>query len=205
MSESVNASAAASIADRLMEAAEQLYGRHGLAGVSLRQICSAAGTGNNYAVQYHFGDAEGLIRAVHAKRLAQNEIRRVQLLTKAKARNRLSVRDLVEVLYLPIIEPLDVHGERSYARFLLALYSAPTGMQYSIELVHLMPAAQHAMELLNAAIPEVPLALLSERRRFVTLLILMSVLNPNKGNSDAATITNAFDMAVGALTAHQST
>jgi len=53
-----------SVPDRLIEAAEALYGRHGLEGVSLRQISFSAGTGNNYAVQYHFGGVAGLIRAI---------------------------------------------------------------------------------------------------------------------------------------------
>ncbi len=204
MSENLKTRTASPVTERLIEAAEQLYGQYGLAGVSLRQICVAAGTGNNYAVQYHFGDADGLIRAVHTKRLVENDIHRAQLLLKAKTHDRLSVRDLIEVLYLPIIEPVDADGERRYARFLLALYGTPARMGYTSGLMHLMPAAQHAMELLHAAIPDLPPALLSERHRLVTLLILTSVLNPPKGSSDVATIANAFDMAVGALTARPS-
>ncbi len=201
MPRSLKARSAGSVVDRLIETAEQLYGQHGLTGVSLRQICTAAGAGNNNAVQYHFGDAAGLIRAIHTRRLVENEIRRAQLLAKAEARNRLSVRDLVEVLYLPIIEAVDTNGKRSYARFLFALHSAPTGVQYTINLMPLMPAAQRAMELLHDAISELPAAVLFERNRLIIFLILASILNPRKGSSDAATVANAFDMAVGALTA----
>jgi len=46
-----------------------LFGERGSDGVSLRQISSAAGTANNYAVQYHFGDLLRLIRAITKKRM----------------------------------------------------------------------------------------------------------------------------------------
>ena len=43
----------------LLNTAERLFAEHGVAAVSNRQICEAAGQGNNYAIGYHFGSREG--------------------------------------------------------------------------------------------------------------------------------------------------
>ena len=48
----------------LLTAAEDLFAERGLTAVSNRQICEAAGQGNNYAVSYHFGSREGLLEAL---------------------------------------------------------------------------------------------------------------------------------------------
>src|SRR5882724_889425 len=103
-----------SVADRLIEAAEALYGRHGLEGVSLRQLSTAAGTGNNYAVQYHFGDAAGLIRAILVKRVPEIELKMARQLAKTKGEGRLGeTRALVESLFRPLFEHVNSRGERA--------------------------------------------------------------------------------------------
>ena len=53
--------------ERLIDAAESLFAEHGIGGVSLREINRAAGARNAVAVQYHFGDREGIIRWKHVE------------------------------------------------------------------------------------------------------------------------------------------
>ena len=189
-----------------MEAAEALYGRHGLEGVSLRQISFSAGTGNNYAVQYHFGGVAGLVRAILTKRIPETEMRMARLLAKTKADGRLAdTRALVELLFRPLFDHVDSHGDRSHARFVLALLSSPTGAEYFTGLLNLMPIADHVFDLLNAANPDIPPRFLRERQRLITIMVLTSVFNrhaPYDGEEfDAALIDNALDMASAALTA----
>lgn len=50
--------------DRLIAAASELFAARGVDGVSLREINRAAGARNASALQYHFGDRAGLVRAV---------------------------------------------------------------------------------------------------------------------------------------------
>ena len=54
--------------DRILDAAEQLFGEQGVSGVSLRTITTAA-EANLAAVNYHFGSKEGLIKAVLIRRI----------------------------------------------------------------------------------------------------------------------------------------
>ena len=82
--------------------AEHLFGEHGVENVSLRQIRLAAGQRNAAAVQYHFGDRDGVLRA-----LAERHTARIAELTPARPTDGavldgLDDRALVELLLRPI-------------------------------------------------------------------------------------------------------
>ena len=192
----------ASLALRLIDAAERLYGAHGIGGASLRQISAAAGTANNYAVQYHFGDQGGLIRAILEDRIPEIERGRAALLAKAKAAGRLGdLRALNEVLYRPLIEHTNADGEPLFARFVLALLTSEVGLPFASGTAELSPVSDHILDLQAAANPAVPARLLRERHRMIVTMILMSVLNRHVLFQDdrSALFDNALDMATSAL------
>ena len=196
----------ASAPAKLIDTAVKLYGQHGIDGISLRQISRAAGSANNYAVQYHFGSAAGLIRAILEKNIPQLEAMRERMLAEAEQQDRLSdMRTLVDILYRPLIDHVDEQGERSYARFILALDNAPAGVRHIGALSHLMTASDHALRLLYAAIPDVPPALVRERLRLITIMFLSSIFNRNppfEGDEmDEALIDNVLAMATASLVA----
>lgn len=196
--------------DRIIDAAEQLFGEHGVDGVSLRQICSAAKTANNYAVQYHFEGLLGLIRAISKKRMPEIEAHRAQLLMQAKAEAKLAdIRTLLEIIHRPLMEHTNSQGERAYARFILAaLHSSVAQNVASTDLFESMPIAVHVMELIAELQAHLSPALLSERQRLISLLLLNSVFTrftqPDNLFSDEALFDNALDMAAVALTAMPS-
>jgi AcrR family transcriptional regulator len=66
--------------NNLMRAAEQLIARQGLENVTNRAITEAAGQKNESALQYHFGNRDGLIEAIHRERNAQIQKKRTELL-----------------------------------------------------------------------------------------------------------------------------
>ena len=199
----------ASTADRLVDAAEDLYGRHGLDGPSLRQISLAAGTGNNFAVQYHFGDTAGLIHAILLKRIPRLEMERAKLLARIKARDDCSSRTLIEAMLRPAIDQVNDCGERTSARFLLALASTPAGSKHLGEVDHLLPVNKEIFDLLYQLNPAIPPPLLRERVRLVALMVLNSVFNrlaPYVDEDlDSDLIENALDMASAAVTAPVAT
>ena len=109
--------------EQIIEAAEQLFGQYGPYGVSLRQIGRAAGAANNFAVQFHFKDRDGLIAAIFERRLAQFEAQRKVMLDKATENGRTpSVRDLLEIIKTPFIEQVSADGRHSYAAFMAGLH-----------------------------------------------------------------------------------
>src|SRR3546814_1202121 len=63
-------------APRILQAAEDCFGEHGIDAVSLRQIAIAAGQGNTATGQYHFGFKEGLLEEIINHRLPEMDQRK---------------------------------------------------------------------------------------------------------------------------------
>lgn len=106
----------------ILDAAERLFARHGIEGVSLRQIGLAAGSANNFGVQYHFGNKARLVRAIFERRLPALDARRAELLAEAERAGALEdPRTLLAVILTPLAEAADSQGRLSYAAFLLGL------------------------------------------------------------------------------------
>ncbi|HEY0960278.1 MAG TPA: hypothetical protein VGE05_13560 [Novosphingobium sp.] len=190
---------------KIIETAEALIGSHGVDGVSLRQISLAAGQRNNYAVQYHFGDLVGLMDAIRMQRTPVVETARVEMLAAVKQAGRQGdTRAIVDVLFLPLLNFRNANGDRSFARFVLAVHSTPDSTRNG-QIFGAMPAAEEAFRLLHAANPGIPFALLLERMRLISIMVLLSVFNrraPYDGVEwDAPLIDNALDMASAALVA----
>ena len=69
---------------RLLDAAENLFGRLGIAETSLRAITTEAGA-NLAAVNYHFGSKEALVEQTFVRRLEPLNLERLRLLDEAEA------------------------------------------------------------------------------------------------------------------------
>ena len=89
---------------RLISAAEQLFAERGIDGVSLREINRASGAKNAVAVQYHFEDRAGVVRAILEKHRPAVEMRRHELLDEYEAKQA-SDRDL-RTLSAALVRPL---------------------------------------------------------------------------------------------------
>jgi AcrR family transcriptional regulator len=110
----------------LMLTAEYLMGEQGLDAPPLHLIVSEAGLGNKYAVQYHFADRPGLIRAIANARMDAIAQRRAELTLDATALGLLDdVGALIEAMFLPIIEQVGDREPSSFARFLLLDLTQP--------------------------------------------------------------------------------
>lgn len=102
---------------RLITAAETLFAERGIEGVSLREINSAAGQKNSTALQYHFRNRFGLLKAVLTKHHVDVEARRNELLDLYEAAGADDLRALAEALVRPSATKLaDPDGGRCYLR-----------------------------------------------------------------------------------------
>jgi AcrR family transcriptional regulator len=102
----------------LILTAERLFGERGIDNVSLRQIVTAAGQANSYAVQHSFGDKKGLIQAVYDLRAPVIDAGRKRRLEAAKDQSgNVAVSQLLAAMYMPILEDLSETSQRSYALF----------------------------------------------------------------------------------------
>ncbi len=90
--------------ERILDAAEQLFGEHGPSDTSLRAITAAAGV-NLAAVNYHFGSKEKLIEAVLSRRLEPVNRKRLELLDQLeKGGKQVELEDLLRVFVRPALE-----------------------------------------------------------------------------------------------------
>jgi len=115
---------------QLIGAAETLFATRGIDAVSLREITAAAGVRNTTALQYHFGDREGLLRAVLRKHYADVELRRHALLDEYEAGAGdvigAELRPLVAAFVRPVASKLaDPDGGRAYLRIMAQLVNRP--------------------------------------------------------------------------------
>ena len=111
---------------RLVAAAESLFAEHGIEGVSLREINTAAGVGNTSALQYHFRNRAGLVRAVLAKHTPAVDSARHVLLDQYVAADHDDLRALAAALVRPSAAKLrDPDGGRAYLRIHAEVLNRP--------------------------------------------------------------------------------
>jgi AcrR family transcriptional regulator len=111
--------------ERLIATAERLFAAEGVNGVSLREIVRASGARNVTALQYHFGDRHGLLRAVLERHRADVESARHALLDTYEAAGEDDVRALSAALVRPLAAKLAHPGGRAYLRILGELVNRP--------------------------------------------------------------------------------
>nr|WP_062331832.1 TetR/AcrR family transcriptional regulator [Herbidospora sakaeratensis] len=104
---------------KLTLAAEELFAERGIDAVSLREVNAAAGQRNASALQYHFGDREGLLRAVLARHHPSVETARHALLDAFDAAPPAEpLRPLAAAFVRPLAACLAEPGGRRYLRLL---------------------------------------------------------------------------------------
>jgi AcrR family transcriptional regulator len=112
---------------RLISAAEKLFAERGIDGVSLREINRASGARNAVAVQYHFDDRAGVVRAIIAKHRPAVEALRHELLDHYEAEGRRDLWTLAGCLVRPLASKLsDLDGGPEYLRIHAELVNGTT-------------------------------------------------------------------------------
>jgi AcrR family transcriptional regulator len=111
----------------LLDVAERLFGERGVNGVSLREIRIEAGARNTAAIQFHFGDREGLMRALfgrHMPRIAELQQALYDAMVVEGREN--DPRSLVEVLVRPSADYLrEGPSERAWVKIISDLGAQP--------------------------------------------------------------------------------
>ena len=98
----------------LMRAAERLFADRGIHAVSLREINREAEQRNSMALQYHFTDREGILRAILQRHGRDVALRRLALLDQWEATSG-ELRPLVSALLMPLIAKMsDKDGGAAY-------------------------------------------------------------------------------------------
>ena len=92
--------------ERIMDAADRLFGSHGFSGTSLRALTREAGV-NLAAVNYHFGTKHELLRATlsrHLEPINAARVKRLDALEQQHPDGAIALRDLLSALIRPAFE-----------------------------------------------------------------------------------------------------
>jgi len=110
--------------ERLLDTAEELFAKHGVDAVSLRQINAAAGVSPG-VLHYHFGSREVLVHELVNRHMNQLMAERKILLEALQQKATLSVTDIMRALAGPLAALVLSGGERGarYVRFITRLYT----------------------------------------------------------------------------------
>ncbi len=111
--------------EKLIDTARQLFAERGVEHVSLREIARAAEQGNVSALQYHFGDREGLLRSVLEPYHQEVDARRNALLDHLEAGDA-NLRDYAGALVRPPAALLADPGGREFLRIFGQLLNHPS-------------------------------------------------------------------------------
>jgi AcrR family transcriptional regulator len=101
---------------QLILTAKRLFAERGIDAVSLREVIREAGVTHVTAVQYHFGDRDGLITAVLAEHRARVDTRRDAMLEEYEANGGHDLRSIAAILVRPLAQELSAPQGRDFLR-----------------------------------------------------------------------------------------
>jgi AcrR family transcriptional regulator len=181
---------------RLVLAAEALFAKGGMEGVSLREIAAAAEQGNHHAVQYHFGSREALVQAIFQYRMWQMEPRRREMLKAAEAAGKLGdARTIMETIFLPQLDLPGQRGNHSYAKFLCQYLLRNEGAGFGDFGVEMPPNIAQALALLRRRLDFLPEGI-AQRRLVTACFMFLNMLSAYSDDRTRREGDESFDDAV---------
>jgi AcrR family transcriptional regulator len=145
----------ASAKDKILNAAERLFARAGVDGVSMREILKEAGV-NVASIHYHFGSKDDLLLALAARQFPRVVERQLELLRACAPDSTRPplVEQIVEAFVRPALEWRGA-ADSTYGQRMIAALSFQGGeLQRRIYVEHFHTADAKFIEALRAALPE---------------------------------------------------
>ncbi|MBI1199290.1 MAG: TetR family transcriptional regulator [Phenylobacterium sp.] len=141
--------------EQILDAAEYLFSRHGLHGVTLRHVAQRVGV-HTTLLHYYFDDKQSLFEAVFARRAGVTSGRRMAALERYEAES--GAQPTVESALRAFLDTdLDLYfegGEQwmNYAAFCARVSNTPEGAQLMD--VHFDPVVLKLVSILKRALPD---------------------------------------------------
>jgi AcrR family transcriptional regulator len=171
--------------ERLLDAAERLFGERGFEATSLRSVTAEAGA-NLAAVHYHFGSKEKLLHEAFARRVAPINEGRLRLLEKIEAESpsgALPLEPILEAFLRPVLQlGRGSRGDGSDLRQLAArVHSEPREIVRPLIAELFGDVARRFIQALTRALPDLPVEEVVLRFQF-GIGVMLVVINGNLMN-----------------------
>jgi AcrR family transcriptional regulator len=197
----------------LLEQGALLFARHGVAGVTARQLHEAVGARNESALHYYFGDKDGLAWEILLGHLTAVEARRAPLVAAIEAEAAVGdVRALVHALAAPMAADLGDERGRAHLRLVGRLSGPELAYQPPFRAVE-APAGRAVVRWLVEALHPLPLPVRNERLaalrgQLISLFALRAQLLDEAGDAawpdNELFVANLLDQLVAGLLAEPS-
>lgn len=174
----------------ILDTAEELFAKKGIAATSLRNIIAKAQV-NIAAIHYHFGGKKELIKEVFVRRIGPINNKRLEMLDtleNSAAGNALQVKDIVHAYLMPVITiPFSEEMNFESIQSLISLvHREPNEIDHVTDVF--MEMSQRFIIAFIKALPEVPPSEI--RWRFTFMIGVMSTIlfkdHPARKNLDLA-------------------
>ena len=155
----------------LLDTAERLMAEHGADGISMREISTGAGQGNNNAAQYHFRTREGIIEAVLDLRMGPIDERRAQMI--AALGEAAPLEDLVRAVVVPLAE-----ASRRHPHYIGFFAQLRVSRRYSYLVTHARPRTSSFLDVrdqIDARLTALSPSVRSQRRWLCGSLIVHAI------------------------------
>jgi AcrR family transcriptional regulator len=157
--------------NRVLDAAEALFGQHGFPRASLRQITQKANV-NLASVNYHFGSKEDLYQRVVLRHLRPLNEERLSLLAQAEqlaGDQPVPLRAVLDTFIRPLLRraAADAPGGRSFLRLISRDLVEPPPFMRQAMTEEFAPLIGRYAAVLSQTLPGFPLAELYWRMQFV--------------------------------------
>jgi AcrR family transcriptional regulator len=181
--------------ERILQAAETLFGERGIDAVSLREITTAAGV-NSAALFYHFGSKDALLAELFQLRALPIAERRIELLSKVRREDGRPV--LEDVLRAFLAPALDLGADEQGAAFIrlrawLAFEPAP--IRQALLGKAFDESSRMYLDALAEALPDLPPSELGWRFHFLVGTMVYTMASLGRIESMTEGELGTFDCA----------
>lgn len=162
---------------QLLITAERLFALQGFEAVSTRKISREAGQKNHSALQYHFGDKEGLLAAILDYRIKPvNQLREKRLSQLVTRKRVATTQELVAVFVEPFSEQLrNPPAQTAYLSLLAQLFAYRRGRELYAKHRELNRALHGISEQLQKRLQECPLPVMHMRLQLMGRQTILAI------------------------------
>ena len=182
--------------ERILDAAEQRFARHGFYGVSLREITQAARV-DVALVGYHFGGKRELFTAVFERRAALLNRERLELLEavrRAALPGAPSLEAIVNAFTQPLLERAARGGAGWKSYFALIAYVDNSPEFGPMMTRHFDPLVERLIAVLRAALPRCPLREIYWGYQFLTGALTLTFAESGRIDELSSGLCRAADL-----------
>jgi AcrR family transcriptional regulator len=209
---------AQSTRERILDATEDLFARHGVSGTSLRALTAQAGV-NLAAVHYHFGSKDALLDAVVERRAGPMNAERLRALEEIESsltlgeRSDARIEAILGAFFLPGLQGLRElpEGKSGFAQLLASIEALPPEILEDLLQRHFGNVCDRFVGALERALPGLPSEQVADRFRFAMGILTQLLsghldlntipLYPPCTDDDESRLRHAIAFVVAGLTA----